>query len=52
MEDLELAYRLLREFKEGKFPEGRILSDDVRFPRFFVCQRVSFMLPVSPDAAL
>ena len=24
----------------------------VRFPRFFVCQRVGFMLPVFPDAAL
>jgi hypothetical protein len=22
------------------------------FPRFFVCQRVDFMLPVFPDAAL
>ena len=23
----------------------------VRFPRFFVCQRVDFMLPVFPDVA-
>ena len=23
----------------------------LRFPRFFVCQRVGFMLPVFPDAA-
>ena len=25
--------------------------DDLRFPRFFVCQRVGFMLPIVPDAA-
>jgi len=24
----------------------------LRFPRYFVCQRVDFMLPVFPDAAL
>ena len=24
----------------------------VSFPRFFVCQRMGFMLPVFPDAAL
>ena len=26
-------------------------SAQVRFPRFFVCQRVVFMLPVFPDVA-
>jgi hypothetical protein len=26
-------------------------QEQVRFPRFFVCQRVGFMLPVFPDAA-
>jgi integrase len=29
-----------------------ILHEELRFPRFFVCQRVSFMLPVFPDSAL
>ena len=29
---------------------GRLL--EVRFPRFFVCQRAEFMLAVFPDAAL
>lgn len=28
MADLKLAYRLLREFKEGKFTEGRMLSEE------------------------
>lgn len=28
MGDIELAYRLLREFKEGKITEGRALSND------------------------
>lgn len=28
MKDIERAYRLLREFKEGKFTEGRALSNE------------------------
>ena len=27
-------------------------AEAVSFPRFFVCQRMGFMLPVFPDAAL
>ena len=34
--------------KQG--PNGPVFSD-LRFPRFFVCQRVDFMLPVFPDVA-
>lgn len=31
---------------------GQIALERLSFPRFFVCQRVGFMLPVFPDAAL
>jgi len=55
----ELDEALIHAVVESSDKKRFAISEDelriravLRFPRFFVCQRVVFMLPVFPDAAL